>query len=1208
MVRTANRGYPFSEVHSCRLHPGIGIARVGNSPDSFFVAADTPAGVKDVPAGGHKDSSGRIRRQAALFRLYGYDSDGNNLGELPLKPSDDEPAVEVEWSAHLVNRKGASYRFQDGLAGNARLRNGNGASHQYPDTRAPDERAELIIDPGARTISSSGISANPRFDTGVFLGVPIYLGELRVDDGGRLLVLGGLGQAGSTIPDNPIGADPKSTDYWTNNDYWYDDVSDGPVSATVTLPDGRCIDVSDPKDAAWVVVGPPNYAPSIDALVTLYDVAEEIAKDAGWLTETTDLDPERLHMLLSRMDDIGWVNNDARRGHKFSFACCRSVAERARIFAMLRNPMAGGDAAIKQATARYMPPLYGDRGPGRSGVPASWFSLLPRQYRLLEKWKHGTAIAAEAPRQPQTPTSQTPDARVSELQRVVLDQAVGGPFGPGVEVGSLVRDPATYADAFRINRGRIKPGDLTSSLSVPWQAGLYLGRQNWWPSARPDDIIPREVFDEVNAQWSPGGKSVREGLEGRVKWDRGLGVSTLLRRPWQNPAATRDDPRDAARRGADDMVRYWYELGFVRRFRAASGEDVHVETERLPYAGMDIRYLFHALLNLEDHRGCLGKAQEYVESVLHAARDVQKLPSAFNFMNNIRPFRYSEDVFDARMKDIYDDCMEFGLTENGRPYNAANEEHNPYFSTRENVIERVKQLTPFNFLDGAWLRNVHRMGPMDEVNSTLFSIFNEELGDGEVSQNHANVYRDLCHSFGFYPPPVASTAFALDAQFLDAAFESATFQLGISEFPSLYYPEIIGMTLWLEWTALELHRAASILENVGLSARFHRLHIAIDNAEDGHAAQILRAVKIYLHNVMLHGGEEAVQKQWSRIWDGYVAYALTFAILMQQIIHVLREPRTLEQQLLQLISEKKTYGQYNHGTKKMGGVAINQLFNDPRAFLDALIEHGYIVPGDPDGSRFFKLLEFGGTMFRVFTEPEIRLWRDWVHDEAPSYKQRGQDKPKSLDERRLDEACRTKFKFVDQIACEQLESLRKTASPGRVLLWLDTINKAHHARNGNGASHNGDVDKASAVIVKYDTWLAWAMVRSVYHMMTQLRVPDRRFGQDDLVRRLLEIRSASDFSAAALQFLQELKARFATAVNGDALSSLEVGALGQLFDASPPGCDGNTIRGLLTAWLGQGMPLPDIADKNPKALRLEATVEEEEFHPTGIALGYGAVH
>ncbi|WP_347341698.1 LodA/GoxA family CTQ-dependent oxidase [Bradyrhizobium uaiense] len=935
----------------------------------------------------------------------------------------------------------------------------------------------------------------------------------------------------------------------------------------------------------------------------------EVAINAEWLKDRTDVDYWRdIQPLLSRMDDISWVNNDARRGHKFSFAQSTSAADRARIFALLRNPTATSGTATKQASARFMPPLYGDGGPGQSGVPETWFSLLPSQYRTLEKWKQGE-FAGDPQHQPPEPhATRTPDEDVNALQRAVLDQAIGGPFAPGGEVSSIIKDPATYVDAFRIDSNRIKAGDLTSNLSLPWHAGLYLRRQSWWPPARPDEVIAQDIFDEVNSQWSPGGKSVREGLEGRVKWDRGLGVSTLLRRPWQNPATAQDDPRDSARRGADDMVRYWHELGFVRRIRSASGEYVHVETERKPYAGMDIRYLFHTLLNLEDHRGCLGKAQEYVESVLQAARDVQELPSAFNFMNNIRPFRYSEEVFDARMKDIYDDCVEFGLTENGRPYNAANEEHNPYFFSRENAIERVKQLTPFNFLDGAWLRNIHRMGPMDEVNSTLFSIFNEELGDGVVSQNHANVYRDLCHSFGFYPPSVSSTAFAFDPQFLDAAFESATFQLGISEFPNLYYPELIGMTLWLEWTALELHRAASILENVGLSSQFHRLHIAIDNAEGGHAAQILRAVKLYLHNVLLHGGDEAVQEQWSRIWDGYVAYALTFAILMQQIIHVLKRPRSVEEKLVELISEKKAYGQYNHGSKKLGNIPINQFFNSPKVFLDALIEHGYVVPGDPNGSRFFKLLEFGGGMYRVFTEAEIKLWHDWVKDEAPYFKLKDQQRPKSLDEQKLDQACLTKFKFVEQLAAERITNIRQTVSPRRVFLWLDAIDRKHRGTNGAKAASNYKVEKANAVAERYNNWLAWGMVRSVYHMVNQIRIPDAVVHGNDLVRRLLDIRAASDFPVAAHQFLETLKVRLLDIADGEPLRALDTSLFGPLLDATAPGCDGKPIRVLLKAWIDQGMPLPNIADRNPKALRLEATIDEEEFHPTGIALGYGAVH
>ena len=32
--------FDFSKVHTCRIHPGIGIARVGNSPDGYFIGPE----------------------------------------------------------------------------------------------------------------------------------------------------------------------------------------------------------------------------------------------------------------------------------------------------------------------------------------------------------------------------------------------------------------------------------------------------------------------------------------------------------------------------------------------------------------------------------------------------------------------------------------------------------------------------------------------------------------------------------------------------------------------------------------------------------------------------------------------------------------------------------------------------------------------------------------------------------------------------------------------------------------------------------------------------------------------------------------------------------------------------------------------------------------------------------------------------------------
>src|SRR5689334_4175862 len=52
-----------------RIHPGIGIARVGNSPDDFFIGPEAPGipptlkkpGAPRFPKGKYKDDQGRIK-------------------------------------------------------------------------------------------------------------------------------------------------------------------------------------------------------------------------------------------------------------------------------------------------------------------------------------------------------------------------------------------------------------------------------------------------------------------------------------------------------------------------------------------------------------------------------------------------------------------------------------------------------------------------------------------------------------------------------------------------------------------------------------------------------------------------------------------------------------------------------------------------------------------------------------------------------------------------------------------------------------------------------------------------------------------------------------------------------------------------------------------------------------------------------------------
>ena len=87
-----------------KIFPPIGIARVGNSPSEYFIGPEAP-GHAPEPAGGFKDKQGRIKRQAARFRIYGYDKEHQIVAELT------EENATISWTVHLANGKGAWHCF-----------------------------------------------------------------------------------------------------------------------------------------------------------------------------------------------------------------------------------------------------------------------------------------------------------------------------------------------------------------------------------------------------------------------------------------------------------------------------------------------------------------------------------------------------------------------------------------------------------------------------------------------------------------------------------------------------------------------------------------------------------------------------------------------------------------------------------------------------------------------------------------------------------------------------------------------------------------------------------------------------------------------------------------------------------------------------------------------------------------------------------------
>lgn len=391
------------------------------------------------------------------------------------------------------------------------------------------------------------------------------------------------------------------------------------------------------------------------------------------------------------------------------------------------------------------------------------------------------------------------------------------------------------------------------------------------------------------------------------------------------------------------------------------------------------RLLYYGLQNVDTNPNAIPKARMYTESILKGAWEYANGRTADGYIDTIDGlghfFPYTKESYRKRMDDVY---RSLSNIEEG--YDPATD---PLFKSRDDCYVRILQLAPYNLADGAWLRNINSAGPISEVRALMASIEEDERGNGDPSMNHCNIYSDLCHSVGFYPYAVDSYDFAMDPRFEDSAFSTAAFELAISQFTESYFPELLGMTLFLEWSVLELKNTIQLFDYYNINTHFYSMHVGIDNAANGHGQRAKEAIEIYLDAVLSMSGEKAMEDTWKRIWTGYVAFGYWGsggADIFAQLSVDSDSKEELHKTMVALVRKKAEYGMYNHDENKLGGRLINDWFADPEGFLMELQKAGYIIPGDVKNSRFFQLLEFEtGKMFRIFTDDEIQLWKDWTN-------------------------------------------------------------------------------------------------------------------------------------------------------------------------------------------------------------------------------------
>ncbi|MBL6987030.1 MAG: LodA/GoxA family CTQ-dependent oxidase [Methylobacter sp.] len=479
---------------SLRIHPAIGIARVGNS-EEYYLGPETMAGMdigKEVTGGlpikpgtedttimstDLRDAEGRLKRQAARFRIYQYSFENpDGVESYPTGKGDEvkigstvdgKKVKEIIWTVHLANKKANSWQGGSGIDS---FQNGNLPSLRNPgfgsDTNDENRLKKLVIDAGPRALAAStgktvnfdmttapscgdqsagAISPLPEYPAsfpggdGHIQKPPVYsraiksLGAMTSEKSGRLIVLGGYGHACSFDDEGNYSTNAK-LDSDVNNNYWLDDTSDGPVTAFLLFEDGSTHAV---EGSAWVIAADPAYAPQTANVVSLWDDLYNT-----WVKQF-QLQPEIFCHGEYQSNYKTQFNNDvlpilkAASLQKWNTSLPKIAIDRhdalGKITAdwseyplmnYIRDP---NDNESEQIGTPLMPLSLGD-------AKKSFLSLTTTQYHLMKQWSEGCYIADAA----------QPLGQGEALDKTVLFNCLGGRFSPGIEMSFTVRDPILY--------------------------------------------------------------------------------------------------------------------------------------------------------------------------------------------------------------------------------------------------------------------------------------------------------------------------------------------------------------------------------------------------------------------------------------------------------------------------------------------------------------------------------------------------------------------------------------------------------------------------------------------------------------------------------------------------------------------------------------------------------------------------------------------
>ena len=254
-----------------------------------------------------------------------------------------------------------------------------------------------------------------------------------------------------------------------------------------------------PVEPAWVLSAPPNYAPDVLGVRTLYDLLLDLYVGAGWMQRpATPSFRHDVYPILHRLSRLQWVNKGFAtqfgRGGPHDFEDPAYVARLARdpatdgfdMFAELRAQVLLSfrppDPVGRQSTAVAVDLRRRDGRAGRRRRRGRTRRSAATQFAVLQAWAAGRFAADWTP--PFNVPASIDDLPLAErpamLDRAALEHCLADAFHPGCEVTWPVRHLTMYSSPFRIRHRRGR-----HAAAVLWHDADDSG------SARPDRAVVR---------------------------------------------------------------------------------------------------------------------------------------------------------------------------------------------------------------------------------------------------------------------------------------------------------------------------------------------------------------------------------------------------------------------------------------------------------------------------------------------------------------------------------------------------------------------------------------------------------------------------------------------------------------------------------------------------------------------------------------------